>query len=420
MMPKNQISRRTALTLLTAAGAGTLLGCDPDTSATPAGFEATAPDPLLVAVGSGLGLLRGTAVQELGVAVPTADAAAVFATAPAGADSRFWRKDLVSGVESSRITLSGSWIPQAVSADGSRVALTTSAVSPTSGKPAGRAATTVLVASVQGEAQRLELPGNFVPEAFTADRTGLFVLEWLPAQAPEHYRVRLVDLATATVTPLLTRDKSQVPLGAEEEMRGDGRQAVLAPDRTVLYTLYTHQPDHQHTGELTGARPGSDVHAFVHALSLSEHWAYCIDLPHPFGEKPASGHAMAISPDGTRLFVVDAGSGAVALIGTDNLMPLAVVSIPPAEGAAHAAFGRAGLFVGAGRSVRMLSESGLAVTAHWQAAQPISGMAISPDGTRLYLGQPDAVTWHDPVSGAVLGRVAAPGLVELRGGAGWL
>ena len=101
--------------------------------------------------------------------------------------------------------------------------------------------------------------------------------------------------------PLLLRDKTLVPPGAEEEMRGEGRQAVLSPDRTRLYTLYLHQADHQHTRDLLPGRhapDGTTVHAFVHVLSLTEGWAYCLDLPAPFGEPAAGTHALTVSPDG--------------------------------------------------------------------------------------------------------------------------
>ena len=248
----------------------------------------------------------------------TADGLAIYATAPEGADTAFWRIDTATGRTSTRVKLPGRWVPQAVSANGTPVALTSNEVNVTEGRPEGRDVTPVLIADVTGVQHRLELRGNFVPETFTEDLTGLFVLEWLPATAPDRYRVRVVDLATRTPGPLDTRTKAPVPPGAEEEMRGDGRQAVLAPDRTTLYTLYTHQPDHQHTRDLISGRPGN-VHAFVHTLNLAERWAYCVDLPHPFGEAPASGHAMAISPDGGRLFVADVTSGTVAEISTEEL-----------------------------------------------------------------------------------------------------
>ncbi|MGN9810229.1 YncE family protein [Micromonospora sp. BQ11] len=416
MMANSPISRRTLLTVLAGSGAAALVGCDPGRRRT--AVPATpVPDALLVEVDGGLGLLRGTDRQTMPHAVATADGLAVFATAPEGADTALWRVDTATGRTSTRVTLPGRWVPQTVSTSGTTVALTSTAVHVTTGRPDGRAVTPVLIADETGVRHRLELRGNFVPETFTDDLAGLFVLEWLPATAPDRYRVRVVDLATSTPGPLSTRNKAPVPPGAEEEMRGDGRQAVLAPDRRVLYTLYTHQPGHQHTRDLVSGRPGN-VHAFVHTLNLAERWAYCIDLPHPFGEAPAGGHAMAITPDGSRLFVADVTSGTVAEISTEDLSVRRTVAVAGGAGGAHAVADRDRLVIAAGPTVRTLDLAGLGVVADRSVGEAVTGLVFSPDGQRLYVGQSGAVSWHDAASGTELGRVAVPGLVGVHGLAG--
>ncbi|MGY0004255.1 YncE family protein [Micromonospora sp. I033] len=410
------ISRRRILTLLAGAGAAALAGCEParGRTATPA---VTVPDPLLVQVDAGLGLLRGTDRRTIPRAVATADGTWVFASAPEGPDTACWRIHTPTGDTSAKAVLPGRWVPQAVSAEGTGVALTPTGVTVNGGRPPGRETTPVLVADVNGVRHRVDLRGNVVPEAFTADRTGLFVLEWLPATAPDRYRVRVVDLATGTPGPLSTRDKAAVPPGAEEEMRGDGRQAVLAPDRTVLYTLYTHQPGHQHTRDLVSGRPGN-AHAFVHTLHLRERWAYCIDLPHPFGEATAAGHAMAMSPDGARLLVTDVSSGTVADISTEELTVRRTVPQARGTGAAHAAASADRLFLAAGTTVRAVDLTRLTGRLDWQVREPVSGLVPSRDGSRLYVGQRDAVSWHDPATGRALGHVPVPGLLGLHGLAG--
>ncbi|MET8910126.1 hypothetical protein [Micromonospora sp. NPDC004551] len=410
------ISRRTVLTLLAGAGTAALAGCEPTRGRAPAPAVAV-PDPLLVQVDAGPGLLRGSDRRTIPRAVASADGAWIFATAPAGRDTACWRIDTTTGHTSAKSVLPGRWVPQVVSPDGTGVALTTTGATVNGDRPSGRQATPVLVADVGGLRQRLELPGNFVPEAFSGDRSGLFVLEWLPATAPDRYRVRVVDLATGTPGPLATRDKTPVPPGAEEEMRGDGRQAVLAPDRTVLYTLYTHQPGHRHTRDLVSGRPGN-AHAFVHTLKLVEWWAYCIDLPHPFGEAAATGHAMAISPDGGRLLVADVSSGTVADISTEDLAVRRTVPQDRATGNAHAAASPDRLFLAAGTAVRALDLTRLTRAVDWAVREAVTGLVPSRDGSRLYVGQRDSVSWHDPGTGRELGRVPVPGLVALRGLAG--
>ncbi|WP_231605857.1 YncE family protein [Micromonospora sp. HK10] len=405
------LPRRTVLTMIAGAGVATLAGCRPTRASTPA---LALPDALLVDLDGGVGVLRGATRRTFARAVASADGQTVYVTAPAGADTAFWAVYPGRGDASSRVVLPGRWVPQVVSAGGTMVALTPEPRAVTDGPPGGRAATSVLVADAGGVRYRLELRGNLVPETFTADLGGLFVLDWLPAAAPDRYRVRLVDLASRTVGPLLTRDKSPVPTGAEEEMRGDGRQAVLAPDRALLYTLYTHQPGHQHTRDLVSGRPGN-AHAFVHTLHLEQRWAYCVDLPHPFGESPAAGHAMAITPDGGRLFVADVTSGTVAEISTEALAVTRTGRVAPAGGSAYAATDGHALFVGAGTTVRAIDLARLDSTAEWTVHDPVAGLVAAPGGSRLYVGQRAAVSWHDPVTGRVLGRVPAPGLVAVRG-----
>ncbi|MFD2764873.1 YncE family protein [Micromonospora eburnea] len=415
MMAGETISRRTVLTALAGTGAVALIGCDPVRQRQPSSVTLT--DPLLVEVDGGLGVLRGGERLTIPRAVATADGRAVYATAPDGAGTTFWRVDTATGRTSTRVTLPGRWLPQAVSTDGTQVALTSQAGNATSGRPDGRDVTPVLIADLTGIRHRFELRGNFVPEAFTEDLAGLFVLEWLPARAPDRYRVRVVDLATRTPGPLSTRAKTPVPPGAEEEMRGDGRQAVLAPNRTTLYTLYTHQPDHRHTRDLISGRPGN-VHAFVHTLNLVDRWAYCVDLPHPFGEAPASGHALAISPDGDRLHVVDVTSGGIAEISTEELTVRRTATLAGGTGAGHAAAGRDRLFVASGTAVRVVDVDALRDVTGWPVREPVTGLVLSPDGSRLYVGQTDAVSWHDPATGKELGRAEVPGLVAVHGLAG--
>ncbi|MCM0675715.1 hypothetical protein NCC78_13595 [Micromonospora phytophila] len=399
--------------MLAGTGAAALVGCDPAGSRNSPPAVAI-PDALLVELDAGLGVLRGADRRTIPRSAATADGLSAYASAPEGADTAFWRIDTATGRSTAAVTLSGRWVPQVVSANGTAVALTSNEVDVTTGRPGGRDVTRVLIADVSGVRHRLELRGNFVPEAFTDDLAGLFVLEWLPAGSPDRYRVRVVDLATGVPGPLHTRAKEPIPPGAEEEMRGDGRQAVLAPDRTTLYTLYTHQPDHQHTRQLVSGRPGN-VHAFVHTLNLAALWAYCIDLPHPFGAASAGGHAMAITPDGGRLFVADVTSGAVAEAAAEDLTVRRTATLPRGAGTAHAAAGRDRLFVGAGTTVRTVDLARLSHASDWPVREPVTGLVLSPDGNRLYVGQTGAVSWHDSATGRELGRAAVPGLVGLHG-----
>jgi YVTN family beta-propeller protein len=357
-------------------------------------------------------------------AVASADWSRLYSGVPDGDSTRLVTLDAGTGAEVARAGLPGALAARVVSPSGRLVALTEPAAGATPYQAVGRARTAIVVADPDGERPplRLDLDGNYAPEAFSADDLRLFVIEHLPPLAPDRYRVRVCDLATGTVGPLGTRLKAPVPAQAEEEMRGDGRQAVLAPDRRRLYTLYTHQPDHRHTRDLlAGRRAGShvDVHAFVHVLSLNEGWAFCLDLPAPFGLGPAAAHTLAIAPDGRRLFVADRSSGRLAVADTETLALTRSVMLGDtgaSDGAAAAQVAPDGrrLYLGGGRSVLALDSVALAVERRWLVGEAVRGLAVSPDGGRLYVGQPGRVVRLDSASGRELGRLTAPDLVSLR------
>lgn len=387
---------------------------------TPQRRPATGPADLLLAqTSTGLTLIdaRGGAV-----AMPprrgalATDGSAIAWARPGGAGTRLevWRE---AGSPAYAVTLLGQLTPRVVAPGGAWVALTTgSAEGGTPYRPTGRDATTVVIADNTGELRRLTLPGCVEPEAFSAEGERLFVLDYLPPRQPDRYRVRMIDLATGTFNPLLTRDKTVVPAGAEEEMRGEGRQAVFASASQLLFTLYTHQPDHEHTRNLISGRPGNpDVHAFVHTLSTQIGFAYCIDLPAPFGLSPAAAHAIALWRGDP--YVVDTRSGTIARLDGEKLTVAALgqCAADPSGGPAGAAVAPSGtvLYVGAGPAVRLIDTDTLKTTATWTLASPVRGLGLSQDGRRLWVGHDTGITALDAVSGQPVASVAAPGLTEL-------
>jgi hypothetical protein len=372
-------------------------------------------DLIAVELAGGLAVVdtsRGRAVVPASTGVASPDWTVLVQAQDAGAATQVTARNVLDGKVMSTGTLRDQLQPRAVSPDGRLVALTP----PGDG---GRSRTTVVVADSSGERRRLDLAGNLVPEAFSFDGTLLFVLDYLPPAAPDRYRVRVIDLATGKVQSLLTRLKGIVPPGAEEEMRGEGRQAVYGQTQQTLFTLYTHQPDHVHTRDLlAGARADKpDVHAFVHSLNLSQGWAYCIDLPTPFGEQPAAGHAIALSPSGSQLVVVDAPAGAAALIDPGKLTVESVTRFAPLpEGDASATLTADGnqLLVGAGREVVMLPVRGDQPIARWTYDTPVRGLALSKDGKRLYVGQTDRIRRQDLTGNPLPAWTAVTGLVRIR------
>lgn len=395
--------------VLATTGTAALIGCRDE----PARAAVAVPDVVLADSRPGLVVLGGVRPRGFGpAATVSADGGLVAAVIrDKTGRSTLEQVDPADGTPTRSLALGGGWVPRVISEDGRSCALSRTAAMTV---PAGRAGTALLV-TTEGQQRQYDLDGVIEPDAFTRDGSGLFVLDWRPAAAPDRYRVRLLDLATAEVGPLLTRAKAAVPPGAEEEMHGEGRQAVLSPDRQVLYTLYTHQPGHRHTRDLIAGRPGN-VHAFVHVLHLTERWAYCLDLPDPFGTGPGAGHAVAVSADGGQLAVVDMTTGHLAYADTTALTIDRVAKVPAAEGPASLAFAPDGMrvFAGAGTGLTVLDRGTDAVSTRWPVPGPIRGLGLSRDGTRVYVGGADEVVWLDAVTGALSGRAPVDGLTALR------
>jgi hypothetical protein len=407
--------------LLSMMGAAALLAAcrEPDGPAPAAPApSSTVPDGLILAnTRGGLVTVRGDRRMAHGpAAAVSGDHERVFAATPAeGGTTTLTTVDLRTGEQVGRARLAGAWTPRVVGPTGLLVALAPAASgTAATGAPSGRTSSPILICSPEGERHRLDLGGTIEPDAVSPDGSALFVLEWLPAQAPERYRVRMIDLPGGTAQPLLTRDKLPVPAGAEEEMRGEGRQAVLSRDREVLYTLYTHQADHQHTRDLVAGRPGG-VHAFVHVLHLTLRWAYCLDLPDPFGHGPAAGHSLALSQDGSRLLVVDLTSGRLAEADTESLTVTGVTPVPTGPGpASHPATpGRALLAVGG--LVYAVGYGSADSTVVWKATGDVVGLGVDRAATRLAVADGGGVTWVALRSGTAAGRVPVDGLTGLLG-----
>jgi hypothetical protein len=412
-------ARRDVLRWAGLLGAAGLAGCssgEPEQPEQPEQAPTGLADMLLYETAAGTAVLDANTgkpkIAEAAGAV-SANGRWLAAATPEGTSTRVTTKRTFAGDVVSSATLRGGLSTRAVSPDGRLVAL----VEGTAGdpyRPTGRTATTIVVADGSGERSRFKLPGCVEPEAFGGQTGQLYVLDYLPPTAPERYRVRMVDMASGAFLPLLTREKRVIPPGGEEEMYGEGRQAVFDGGLARLFTLYVHGGDHKHTGNLIGVRPANpDVHAFVHALAVNEGWAFCIDLPAPFGDGPPESHAIARSNNGSRLHVVAAASGAVAALDPNGLTVLRVGAFEASPGSASVTFDSTGerLFVAAGTRVTVLDAQSLTTVAAWPLRAAARGVGAS--GV-LYVGQPNEIIALDMADGAVRQRFRVAGLSTLR------
>ena len=275
--------------------------------------------------------------------------------------------------------------------------------------PLPRATTRIVVADPTGAAEprTFDLVGNYEPEAFAAADDALFLIQHLPAETPQAYRVTMLDLDLGRVRPVFGPFK-----GPAERMPGIRLQQVLPPTANQLYTLYSSaRPGYlPHDGSGTDGR----VVSFVHVLSLRDGWAHCAGLPESMWDRPSAEQAMAAAPDGTALYVVDAGRGEVAILDTASLeMRTAEVDLGPSGAierttAQMSADGRT-LFVATagpeGSSVTAIDVGTFEVLDRWSVQGRISSLGLSGDGARLYAATGDGLVVLDAANGREMAAV---------------
>jgi DNA-binding beta-propeller fold protein YncE len=367
------------------------------------------PETLLLGTDTGPLAVRvpaGSVVFDRAGAVASPDGSLVFAASSFGRATVLQTIEGTTGEVVSRTRIPGDLEVRVVSGSGRRVALMAplpDGWDPSTPMP--RSHTTIVVADPAGTRgpRSYELSGNFEPEAFSTDNQRLFMIQHLPAETPTVYRVTVLDLVRGRVKPVFGPFKSP-----PERMPGTRLQQVFAPDGGTLYTLYT------------SSRPGYAPHgapvpsdasvSFVHVLSLSEGWAHCVGLPRELWNQPASAQAIAVSSDGTRLYIVDSVRGLVSVMDTKTQVILRLETIDfahstVAETSAQLSADGATLFVGVGgdgSDLYAIDTTTFDVRHRWPVSGDLSGLGLSADGLRVYLALGDHLSVVDPTTGANL------------------
>jgi WD40 repeat protein len=257
--------------------------------------------------------------------------------------------------------------------------------------PLPRATTRIVVADPDGasEPQTFDLVGNFEPEAFSADDGRLFLIQHLPAETPRAYRVAMLDLARGKVLPVFGPFK-----GPAERMPGIRLQQTISPDADQLYTLYSSATP----GYTPHSEPSDDgrIVSFVHVLSLQDGWAHCVGLPRSMWDRPSSDMAIAPSPDGTYLFVVDAGRGEVAVMDTESLrvrsgqVDLRLEDLRRTSAQVSADGETLYVATSAERStITAIDVRTFDVVDRWDVDGDVTGLGLSADGERLLAATSD-------------------------------
>ncbi|MFN2526993.1 MAG: YncE family protein [Actinomycetota bacterium] len=261
----------------------------------------------------------------------------------------------------------------------------------------GRPSTTLLITGEDFPTpQKIELDGNYEPEAFSTDGQSLFVLQYRPARLPTRYQVRRLDLRSEKVMGVYTPDAD-----LQESMRGTARVQATSPEGTRLYTLYT-------------VGRGDDRRAFIHVLNLEELWAHCIDLPTGFADEAESATALTSSPDGRRLYVANAAAEAVAEIDTQRLTTVRTGELNFAPGSqTHALHGeRDTLFFARGDRVTMVDAVTLTQKRLWLVDEKVRGLQLGRAG-QLYVALKESIVMIDLKTGDRLRTFDPPGIKRI-------
>ena len=198
------------------------------------------PDTLFLGTDRGpvtVSLATGSVVVDDPAAVPAPDGSSLYTETVVEGSTLISTLDALTGDVVGSATVNGSLDVRIASASGDLVALMEPLPAGVDAwTPIPRATTPIVVADPTGagEPRTYDLHGNFEPEAFSIDDSRMFLIEYLPAEAPQAYRVRSLDLQTGRVTSVAGRFKTP-PL----RMPGIRLRQVYSPDGRQLYTLYS-------------------------------------------------------------------------------------------------------------------------------------------------------------------------------------
>lgn len=388
-----------ALVAVTAVACGTAQGIE----------EPISSNAILVRTTRGIeavSLGTGQVQRRIPEGIVSVGADRVVSTTTDGTSTRVTTMDL-AGEVLSRATLEGNMVARV--ATNELVALTDRAgAGETAYLPAPKERTRVVVLDSDGTQREFELEGNFEPEAFKVSGTELFMIEYIPAMAPDRYQVRRLKLRSGAVVPI-GRFKSNAP----DQMQGTGRTQVLAPAGHELYTLYTQQPDAGHAGD---AHAHGISHAFVHVLNLDQSWAHCVDLPSVFASGRATASAIAVNPSGSRVFVADWTSGSVASLIPRKVRVAKTVTgleLGSEDDETFAAASSDQLYIAGNDAIVVLDASTLSIIDRWSIGAEVVGLEL--DDERLFVSTAGSVIVLDPINGRSLQSVPVDGTLGIEG-----
>ena len=283
--------------------------------------------------------------------------------------------------------------------------------------PVPRARTTIVVADPSGArpARTYHLRGNYEPEAFSVEDSRLFLIQYLPAEAPAVYRVTVLDLADGDVYEVHGRFKT-----APERMPGIRlRQVFDRDDVAALHALHDRAARRRAGLRRLGLRRSRrDVRARVEPGA----WMGVLRRPSPpvlgrargrAGDRAVPGwlgalHRRLDARSGGRHEHADAADRAVGEGG--RLVARRRAHLGAGERGRPDALRR----LGRGRSRRLRDRHGDAPgRASLADERGRVGLGLSVDGRRLYVALRDGVAVLDAGTGQELTTVPFLGIESI-------
>ncbi len=265
----------------------------------------------------------------------------------------------------------------------------------------------ILDTSFKAAPKRIELAGLFHFDGLSNGAAALFLTESLSSDPHGKYQVRRYDVAQGVLDPNVV-----VAKGESEVMNGVRQTAVASRNGAWLYSLYMNPENGP----------------FIHALNMYVPVAFCLDLPRAAKADLArqARWSLALSGDGRTLYAVNGSIGQVVEIDVAGDVPEikrtstlfeapaqagGANAAPPASTITALAPDNATLYTLGDAGLLVIDAKSLALRGHFLADWSLDGMALSPDGARLYAASAAAgkIVRVDPHAGTIVGEVPTEG-----------
>lgn len=350
----------------------------------------------------------GEVAYRVAGATPTPDRSTLLTTSPSERGTELATRDAASGQVTGRTTLESADLSvRTVSPRGGAIALMPGEPGEGIYDPQPRERTQLTVAYTDDRpARTYDLDGNIEPEMFSLAEDALFVLSFVPPNAPDGYIVQRLDLASGELTETGSPQADLNP-----KMSGRARAQVLHPEGTHLYTLYTQteEPVVDPTGE-------EDRWAFIHVIDLQEQTSFCIFLDRPVGTGDQAAIGFGITPDGRTLYVADSSTSTLTRVDAIELTaepPRHLPQLRPSTNAAAVAVAADGsLYVASSNVVMEVDAASLEALDAWYSEDPVDGLAAM--GEELQIAAGGSVVLIDRATKQEVGVINAPRDGQLR------